>query len=104
MTRSLKLTLATAIALTIASTASFARTAEQEQLCTSDAFRLCSADIPNVDAVTACMIRNKAQLSAGCKSVFYPQASAAPASYQASSGKASKPINLVPAKPKRPGA
>jgi hypothetical protein len=49
-----------------------AYTAEQQQACTGDAFRFCSSDIPDVDRVTVCMIRNKAQLSPGCR-VFFRQ-------------------------------
>jgi hypothetical protein len=45
-------------------------TAAQRAACTPDAFRLCSSDIPNVAAVTACMIKNKPNLSTACKSVF----------------------------------
>ena len=45
-----------------AATAS-AYTPEQEQACTSDAFRLCSSEIPDVDRVTACMVAKKSQLS-----------------------------------------
>lgn len=44
--------------------------AEKRRLCTGDAFRLCSAEIPNVELVTACMRRQKDSLSDGCKSVF----------------------------------
>ena len=47
-----------------------AYTPEQEQACTSDAFRLCSSEIPNVDRVTACMVRNKSQLSPPCRAQF----------------------------------
>ena len=47
-----------------------AYTPEQEQACTSDAFRLCSSEIPNVDAVTACMERKKSQLSPACRTQF----------------------------------
>ena len=43
---------------------------EQRRLCTGDAFRLCSSAIPNVDEVTACMRKQKASLSSGCKAVF----------------------------------
>jgi hypothetical protein len=39
-------------------------------MCTGDAFRLCSSEIPNIPAITACMIKNKAQLSAGCRTVM----------------------------------
>lgn len=89
-----KLIAATALTFATVSAAN-AYTAEQEQLCTNDAFRLCSAEIPDVDRVTACMIRNKAALSPACKSVF-----GAPANAQPASAKASKPINLVPQKPR----
>jgi hypothetical protein len=52
------------------STASHAYTAEEERLCMSDAFKFCSSEIPNIDKVTICMQKNKAQLSPGCKSVM----------------------------------
>jgi hypothetical protein len=44
--------------------------AEQRRLCTGDAMRLCSTEIPNVELVTACMRKQKASLSEGCRSVF----------------------------------
>jgi hypothetical protein len=53
-------------------TAGNAYTPEQQQACTGDAFRLCGSDIPDVDRVTACMIRNKSQLSPGCRAFFRP--------------------------------
>ena len=43
---------------------------EQQQLCSGDAFRLCGPEIPDVDRVTACMVRQRALLSPGCQSVF----------------------------------
>jgi hypothetical protein len=48
----------------------FAFSAEAQQMCTSDAFRLCSSDIPNIPAVTACMIKHRSQLSSGCRTVM----------------------------------
>jgi hypothetical protein len=45
-------------------------TPEQQQACTGDAFRLCGSDIPDVDRITACMIRNKSQLSPPCRAHF----------------------------------
>jgi hypothetical protein len=45
-------------------------TADQRAACTPDVFRLCSAQIPNVDAIVACLKREKAQLSSGCRAVF----------------------------------
>ncbi len=44
--------------------------AEQRRLCTGDAFRLCGSAIPNVEEITACMRKQKANLSSGCKAVF----------------------------------
>jgi hypothetical protein len=97
-----KLLVATAMTLAFVSTAN-AYTQEQQAMCTNDAFRVCSSEIPDVERVTACMVRNKSQLSAGCRAVM--DASAPPAaSYQPVSGKAAKPINLVPQKTKRAGA
>jgi hypothetical protein len=64
------LMLAMALPVSLWATAGEAYTPEQQQACTPDAFRLCSSDIPDVDRVTACMIRNKAQLSPGCRTFF----------------------------------
>ena len=43
---------------------------DQQRLCTGDVFRLCSSEIPNVARITACMHRQRANLSQGCRSVF----------------------------------
>ncbi|MGY4476964.1 hypothetical protein [Bradyrhizobium sp. USDA 3364] len=45
-------------------------TPDQQQACTPDAFRLCGPEIPDVDRITACMIRNKDQLSPACRVFF----------------------------------
>ncbi|WP_375789768.1 hypothetical protein ACE10Z_07300 [Bradyrhizobium sp. Pha-3] len=47
-----------------------AYTPDQQQACTPDAFRLCGPEIPDVDRITACMIRNRAQLSPACRVFF----------------------------------
>jgi hypothetical protein len=39
-------------------------------MCTGDAFRLCSSEIPDVSRVTACMMQRRASLSAGCRAVM----------------------------------
>jgi hypothetical protein len=52
------------------STISYASTAEQQRLCSSDAFRLCSSEIPDVERVTICMRKHRASLSDACKAVF----------------------------------
>jgi hypothetical protein len=54
----------------LSSTSSFAFSAEARQMCTGDAFRLCSSDIPDVAKVTACMMKHRADLSSGCRSVM----------------------------------
>ena len=54
----------------LSSTSGFAFSAEAQQMCTGDAFRLCSSDIPNIPAITACMVRQRAKLSAGCRTVM----------------------------------
>ena len=66
----LALMLATALAVSMWPAASRAYTDEQQQACSGDAFRLCSVDIPDVDRITACMIRNRAQLSPACRVFF----------------------------------
>jgi hypothetical protein len=54
----------------LASTSSFAFSAEAQQMCTGDAFRLCSSDIPDVSKITACMMKRRSELSSGCRSVM----------------------------------
>jgi hypothetical protein len=45
-------------------------TPEERQACTPDAFRLCSDFIPDADKITACLKKNRNQLSPNCKLVF----------------------------------
>jgi hypothetical protein len=45
-------------------------TADQRSACTSDVFRLCGSEIPNIDRIIACLQRAKDQLSAPCAAVF----------------------------------
>jgi hypothetical protein len=54
----------------LASTSSFAFSAEAQQMCTGDAFRLCSSEIPNIPKITACMMKHRADLSTGCRTVM----------------------------------
>jgi hypothetical protein len=49
---------------------SLAFSAEAQQMCTGDAFKLCSSEIPSIPKVTACMISHRAQLSSGCRAVM----------------------------------
>ena len=54
----------------VSSTSSFAFSLEAQQMCSGDAMRLCSSEIPNVAKVTACMLRNRTNLSTGCRTVM----------------------------------
>ncbi|MBR0968074.1 hypothetical protein JQ554_28690 [Bradyrhizobium diazoefficiens] len=59
-----------AIVSIVSTTSSFAFSAEAQQQCTGDAFRLCSSDIPNIPRITACMMKHRTDLSAGCRAVM----------------------------------
>ena len=45
-------------------------TPEQRRACTPDVYRFCAGEIPNVRAITACLRRQKSNLSVGCAAVF----------------------------------
>jgi hypothetical protein len=76
--REIGLTLSLALSMwTFATSLSFAYSARARQMCMGDAFRLCSAEIPNISRVVACMRRNKANLSPGCRSVMDQEDTAA---------------------------
>jgi len=67
--------MASALGLCLAlATTAFARadiaTPEQKRACTPDVYRLCAGEIPNVRAITACLRRQKANLSDACRAVF----------------------------------
>jgi len=90
---------ATVFAFGMLTTAALAHTAEQEQMCAGDAMRLCSSEIPDVERITACMQRQRAALSDGCKAVFRKETPAATAVNYTPS-KPGKPINPAPARMK----
>ena len=104
----LSLMLATALSASMLPSASQAYTQEEEQACSGDAFRLCGAEIPDVDRVTACMIRNKSQLTPGCR-VYFREPERAPAVTPVASGRplsigpasSGKPVSAKPRKPKK---
>jgi hypothetical protein len=84
--------LATMLAAVTLPTLGQAYTAEEQQACSGDAFRLCSAEIPDVDRVTVCMIRNKAQLSPGCRAFFRP----GPEASETTGVPAGRPMSIKP--------
>ncbi len=63
--------------LALQTTPSLAFSSEAQQMCSGDAMRLCSREIPDIPRVTACMVRNKSQVSPGCRAVMDREASAA---------------------------
>jgi hypothetical protein len=86
------LRLAMALCFLMWPAAGWAYTAEEEQACSGDAFRLCSAEIPDVNRVTACMVRQQSQLSPGCRVYFRPDP---PESVE-------RPLSIKPAKVRKP--
>jgi hypothetical protein len=82
--RQIGFALAIAASTTAISTESFAYTAEAQQMCTGDAFRLCSSEIPNISKITSCMRTNRAKLSVGCRQVMDKDDAAARSSKVAS--------------------
>ena len=76
--RKIGLTLGLALSIsTVATLSSFAFSSKARQMCTGDAFRLCSSEIPNIARITACMRRNKANVSQGCRAVMDQEDAAA---------------------------
>lgn len=45
-------------------------TPQQRRACTPDVYRLCSGEIPNIRAITACLRRNRSSLSEACRTIF----------------------------------
>jgi hypothetical protein len=45
-------------------------TPEQQQACSGDAQRLCGEFIPDVQKITACMAKKRAQLTPACRAAF----------------------------------
>ena len=82
-------TLGIALGVLIQPGAAFAYTQEEQQACTPDAMRLCGEFVPNVDAITACMIKKKAQLSPQCRVFFRPGP-------EPGELRAGKPTNIAP--------
>jgi hypothetical protein len=69
--RALKILSAAVFCIAMAPAPSHAASeADAQRLCTGDVMRLCSSEIPDRGRIIACMQRQKANLSAGCRSVF----------------------------------
>src|SRR5215212_11363214 len=55
---------------TMAFSQEYRGTMGQQVACTPDVWRLCSAQVPDVDRIVACLRRKTPQLSRGCRAVF----------------------------------
>jgi hypothetical protein len=86
---------AMALSLLMWPAASRAYTPEEEQACSGDAFQLCNAEIPDVDRVTACMVRKQSQLSPGCRAYFRPEPEVMPVA-------AGRPLSIRPGHVRKP--
>ena len=106
--RTIGMTLGLAILVSTASTSSgLAFSARAQQMCTADAMRLCSSEIPSISRITACMRRNKANVSAGCRLVMEQEDPASrPKPVQAAAAEQKPPAvaRSEPPAPARPAA
>ena len=76
--RQLVLALAIAIpGIALSASSGLAFSSEAQQMCTGDAMRLCSNEIPDIPRVAACMHRKRAQISPGCRAVMDREVAAA---------------------------
>jgi hypothetical protein len=57
--------------------AGYKPTAAQMSACRGDAFRLCAGQLTSFDAVAACLLSKKSELSPGCRATYPGEASSA---------------------------
>ena len=77
-TRHLALTFAIAMSgIALSGSPGLAFSSEAQQMCTGDAMRLCSNEIPDIPRIAACMHRKRAQISPGCRAVMDREVAAA---------------------------
>ena len=89
-----KIALAAAFTIVL-STSAFAQTAEEQNLCMNDAFRVCSHTIPDRGRTVACMVQNKSQLSSPCQMVMDKYAQPTTATAYAAPAPAAAPVRTV---------
>src|SRR5215210_1559658 len=95
----IRFALALAFTAGMFSTVAIAQSSEDQQACMNDAFRVCSATIPDRARTTACMIQNKSQLSQACQAVMAKYAPAAPAPVQTATAAPTRTIKNASLKP-----
>jgi hypothetical protein len=67
-------------AIALQTSPGLAFSSEAQQMCSGDAMRLCSSEIPDIPRIRACMVQKKTQVSPGCRAVMDREAAAATAS------------------------
>jgi len=70
----------TTTAIVLQTSTGLAFSSEAQQMCTGDAMRLCSSEIPNIPRIRACMVQKKAEVSPGCRAVMDREHAAATSS------------------------
>jgi hypothetical protein len=90
----LGLMLSAVLAVAMWPAAGQAYTQEEQQACSGDAFRLCGSEIPDIDRVTVCMVRNRSQLSPACRAFVKPEPELTPVA-------AGRPMSIKPEAPKK---
>jgi hypothetical protein len=70
MNNSIRTLLLAGAMLSVTAAANAHTTAGQVSACIGDAFRYCSAEIPNSTRVEACLISNKSKLTPSCRAQF----------------------------------
>ena len=91
----IRLALALALTTGMLSTAAIAQSAEEQNLCMNDAFRVCSHTIPDRGRTVACMVENKSKLSSGCQMVMDKYAQPTTATAYAAPAPVAAPVRTV---------
>jgi hypothetical protein len=91
-------TILAALALGMLSTDAIAQTAEEQQACMNDAFKFCSATIPDRTRTAACMVQHKTQLTPACQVVMDKYAPASQPIQTAKTPIRSAPVSMKPVK------
>src|SRR5215475_13162180 len=64
-------------AIALQTSPGLAFSSEAQQMCSGDAMRLCASEIPDIPRIRACMVRNRHNVSPGCRAVMDREAAAA---------------------------
>jgi hypothetical protein len=65
-----RIRLAVILTAGVLSSAAYAQSSQEQQLCMDDAFKVCGHTIPDRNRTIACMVQNKSRLSSACQMVM----------------------------------